>query len=120
MEYLMSFYDRNCHIFDGDRYRNGRDELHIHFRSVGSFCAVFRADHVGRGERAPVHDTTNCGSGTISNGCKRPVFVWVRDLLEIPSPIASTVRLQRLDTCFMAGVEAFQSELCPALEILWS
>ena len=77
MEYLKGFYDRNGKVFDGDRYSSGRDELHVHFSSGGSFCAVFRAEAVGDGKRHLVNSATNSRPGDIPSSCKRPVFVWI-------------------------------------------
>jgi len=98
-----------------ERYRRVKIDIHVHFlASDGIYCAEYRARCSRAGE--PSTDI-NCGHS--DNEHQFPVFVSVRGIAEQACPIASIVRLQPLDCCDMAGVEALETGLCPPPEVLW-
>src|SRR5882757_2477886 len=69
LEYLERLYDRAGTIFDRDLYRHGRDELHLHFKSIRPFCAVFRADP-GERDNGLVNGPPGCCPPGIASGRK--------------------------------------------------
>ncbi len=115
LDFLQRLYNRRP---IGEQYRQGDRELHIHFLP-GATCATFRAPVIE-------WDRLNqCTTVSVTNGCGEFAMpVWVRDITQASCPLASVVRLQPLDRCYMRGVDSPQCAdtvrgVFPSREALW-
>ncbi len=105
LEYLKRLYDRRP---IGELYGSGEHCLHIHFRSVRHYCAMYCAGHIPK-----IDDMISVGAMErkfmiSSRRNKMDMLVGIGQVFKNGSPIASTVRLQRLDCCNMCAIEAVE------------
>jgi hypothetical protein len=85
LELLKAFYDRRS---IAERYLDNNIALHVHVLSgKNSFCATWRKSDDNRAD----------------DSSKVPVFVGIGQITEPSYPVASSVRLQPLDSCDMFG-----------------
>lgn len=113
-DFLKRLYDRRSIV---ERYLALETEVHVHFVARdGMFCAKY--------SRVPHRKRLRSGlpnlEGTRSaEGREFPVFVFVGKVSQRPRPIASLVRLQPLECCDMASLDALApSLLFPPLELI--
>jgi len=116
LDFLKRLYDRRS---VGELYCSGESNLHIHFRTVGSYCATYCAGHITEVVKmVPVNDVNREFTIGLS-GNKGPVLVGVGQVFENGRPVTSTVRLQRLDCCNMCGIESVEpSSIYPPFKSL--
>jgi hypothetical protein len=116
LDFLKRLYDRRP---IAELYASGEHCLHIHFRSVGSFCATYRAGHIREiGDMGLIDNVKRQFVFGLGRD-KVDVLVGVGKVLKDGRPLTSTVRLQRLDCCHMRGIEAIQpSSPYPPFEAL--
>src|SRR5262249_1670976 len=120
---MKRLHDRNEILFDRDLYRHRRDELHVHFRSswpvylaYGPYFGIGRAG-VYRG--ADLADIVLPNRAAVSSLCQLSVLVRVGNFFECSGPIASAIRLKRLDRCYMAGMEPLKLLRAIFIEVLF-
>jgi hypothetical protein len=116
LNFLKLIYDRRP---IGEQYCSGEVCLHVHFGAIQGYCATYRAGHVPEiVEMESVHDMNSefMLSGSRDKG---PVLVGIGHVSKDGSPLASSVRLQCLDSCDMRGIEAIEpSTINPRFEAL--
>jgi len=126
LQLLKRFYDRRP---ISERYVRGGVVFHVHYLVAhGEFCAAF-------GVREGIHeslsfvdafdfDASREADADLRDG-EMPVFIWIGNVAKGFRPIASFVRLQQLDRCYMSGVEAAKentastAQILPTRESLW-
>ncbi len=114
LDFLKRLHDR--HTF-AELYCDGMVELHVHFADKGMSCATYRKIQGGKFGIAGCVQHSN---HIALNDREFPMLVWVRDLAECFRPLASFVRLQPLDYCYMGGIDALEpASLNPMRESLW-
>ena len=104
------------------QYKNGAQNLHIHFDAVRPFCATYIAKcDVVRPTRARLSEYTDAQEAHTwgTGGSEASMFVGIRDLDKKLSPIASVIRLQPLNSCNMCGIEASKGSLFVPPEFVW-
>ncbi len=104
-------------IDNWDNYLNGRDEFHLHFHAVRPFCATLRC-HVRTERRAESIRHNLDQKGPPTRG-QFPMFIWIRKGSENFRPITSFVRLQPLDSCYMACADTIEPGLYASRKLLW-
>jgi len=115
LDFLKRLYDRRS---IAELYIQGEIDLHMHFFSGhGVACARYSAGEIEEAQ------SVGCGINLKHEIAlvimKTPVLVWVGEIAKNLSPIASTVRLQSLDCCYMRGIEAIEpSAILPKRESL--
>jgi len=104
-DFLKRLYDRRS---IAELYRGSEQSLHIHFRTVSGYCATYRAGHIAEiGQMIPVNNV-NCNFVIGLSRNERPVLIGVGQVSEDSRPLISTIRLQRLDSCHMRGIETVE------------
>lgn len=106
-----------------ERYSGGEHELHIHFRAnEGMVCAAYRPSDCGETGRVGLVEGMRDEHCVVSSDPREfPMFVWIGNVPEYASPLASCVRLQPLNCCGMCGVDALEqpARLSPIVETLF-
>jgi hypothetical protein len=115
MEFLKRLYDRRS---IAELYRDGKVELHCHFLTGDRVaCALFRPRDIKETQSVGVWENIK-GEGTFVHN-KSDVFINIGQVAKNFRPFATSIRLQRLDRCFMGGIEAVEpSSLLPVRESL--
>jgi hypothetical protein len=100
-----------------ERYAEGDVHFHLHFLSGnGMFCACYGAGNIQKLQAIGVGVEGDVKTSLIDR--QMPVFVGVGQLAETPRPVASLVRLKRLDGCNMSCVEGLEPTALPMLKAL--
>jgi len=114
LDYLKRLYDGTP---IDKKYLAGEIDLHVHFAMRGMWCATYRAR---KAAKARVATSKSVCSETSPNVSELPVFIHVRKVAKNLSPIASIIRLERLEVCNMRGIEALAPDiLCPRPELIF-
>lgn len=110
LEYLQRIYDWRS---VGERYVMGACNVHVHIRRPNgvAVCFVYRWR---LSSTTPVIE----GPG-FQESREMPVFVWIREGAKEFRPVASFVRLQALDACYMGIVDTLQERVTVTRKILW-
>jgi hypothetical protein len=104
MDFLQRLYNWKT---VGDNYAKNRLDFHVHADLNGlAICGRFRC--CGDADELIVRDKNEI-----------IVFVDIAKVGEMPRPIASAVRLQTLDCCYMRGVQTSQGNIFPSFETVW-
>ena len=114
LDFFERLYDRRP-IWE--RYVAGHVNLHVHGSIDGMRCCAWVAANLTQ----VIFKTSEDPSSDVTSARhEMPVFIRIGTLAEQPRPIASLVRLQSLDYCDMAGVDAFEAtSLCVPNKVLF-
>jgi len=117
LEFIKRLYDRRP---IAEQYLNVNCDLHVHFLSRnGIFCARCRARNVEKPKPISIGEKCGCDDAPVRH--ELTVLVGTRNVPKDCRPVTTSIRLQRLDSCYMGGVETFEpSSLFPMRETLVS
>src|SRR5258705_6527697 len=114
LDYLKRLYD--WRPID-KKYLAGEIDLQIHLAMHGMWCATYRARKAVEAWVATSKGVCPEASADIR---ELPVFIPIGKIAKNFSPVASFVRLQRLEFCDMNGIESLAPGiLCPRPELIW-
>jgi hypothetical protein len=116
LEFMKRLYDWRPIV---EQYLQGNCELHVHFLTGnGMLCARYRPREIEEAKSFSIRPKPSFESSSMENEVS--VFVGIGDIPQYSRPIASSIRLQILDNCYMSGIEAIEpSALFPPLESLF-